>query len=129
MPKLPYEDQCLKAIEDFDPNAKPAHSWATFVPFRGFKVHAGRGTALNAISYHARTGGILYRWDTLDNAWVEVWRHDRLQKPHVCDLCPAPALLTADGSNRLRWQWIFKKTPKPEYRALCPVCAGGMKNS
>lgn len=66
------------SLEGFVPpaNKRPkAPEWATYIPDRStatkFKIHNGRGMALNAISTISRDA-ILYH--LIDGEWVEVYR-------------------------------------------------------
>ncbi len=117
---------------DFDPNALPKPikpEWATYIPTRRgkkFKIHNGRGQAVNALNYLMRhQEGILYR--LMNDQWVEV---DRLEKKLECDKCGAKfKTTTLDGGVWPREMHIVK----PEYKnpVVCESCyrdLGGGKN-
>ena len=103
----------------FDPNArkKPSHNWASYVPDRTpqFKVHTGRGQAVNAVHYQRCSqprGGIVYEW--IDGKWVENYRYE---KKDTCVKCGKPL-----GRTRYSAVSSFPAPPDREYAHWkCPT--------
>ncbi len=109
-----YADR-LKNIADlmasFDPNDPRVgknYMWATFKPGRrggGFKMHMGRGPALNACSMESNY--ILYEWDKECSRWRETTRIEERHKHKVCANCKKD--VSADPNSyrrRLSWMWV-----------------------
>jgi hypothetical protein len=76
----------------FNPNKPPPTSqWATYVPDRstpkGFKIHASRGAAFNALNTH-RGLRVLYKWEGTE--WVEKFRSENYVKEDTCYKCKLP---------------------------------------
>lgn len=125
-------DPVQQQMEEFDPNDPRVgknYMWATFKPRRrggGFKMHLGRGPALNACA--SESNYILYEWDTEVNRWREVTRMERRHTKTVCENCKRDVSggVTKQGFAE-RLNWMFVGLPTLREIGLCRQCrsAGG----
>lgn len=87
-------------LDEFDPNERPQHSWATYCPGRWqtkFKLHAARGHAINAlVNQRSRA---LYEFE--GGKWVEKARFESMQfRPTTCGHCGVTTM-----------QWLQRRDP------------------
>jgi len=107
-----------------DPRMGKRYMWATFKPsYRGsgFKMHTGRGPALNACTSEANY--ILYEWDTELNRWHEVTRMEKRHTHTVCFNCKQDVSGKASKQGYAqRLSWMFVGLPTLREIGLCPQC-------
>lgn len=116
---------------EFNPNEKKSPKtpvWASYVPARSpeWKLHAGRGQAINAINNRATSygslgsPGIIYEF--VDGEWVE-W--DRYERPKECAHCGGPFGHTERDryfSEAYRLHWTSTKLYAFQKPVVCATC-------
>jgi hypothetical protein len=117
-------------MAEFDPNDPRTgknYMWATFKPGRrgaaGFKMHMGRGPALNACA--SEHDYILYEWDREVSRWKEVTRMEKRHTQTVCFNCKRDVANPKNKGThyyRPRLSWMFVGLPTLREIGLCPQC-------
>lgn len=112
-------------MKEFDPNDPRMGSdseWASFKPRSGpsgFKMHLGRGPALNACA--GEPNYILYEWDTDIDRWIEVTRMENRHEQFICFNCNQDvSKSTSKFLERLSWMFVGK--PRLREIGLCRTC-------
>jgi len=114
----------MATFDPNDPRMGKRYMWATFKPTyrgNGFKMHTGRGPALNACV--GDSNYILYEWDTEVNRWQEVTRMTTRHKKTVCENCKKDVSGKAGRNGYAeRLTWMFVGLPTLREIGLCYTC-------
>lgn len=144
---MPNQAPPQNPLDDFDPNDKPKHPFATYCPSRwnggSFKLHSARAHALAALKNQRY--GTLYEF--VGGKWTEVARfeHPEFRKDR-CDACgrntmeyltrydyqTKQTVTMTDRPKRNVISQVFERhngrlVDPLKVLALCPGCKSGLK--